>query len=71
MTTAAIATRPAYRQLHFDDYVLPILLWMFNPALDSMRALQRVAGVEEVRRKLKIKGFSLGSFSESCRRARI
>lgn len=55
------------RELHFDDYVLLILLWMFNPALDSMRALQRVAALEEVQKKLKIKRFSLGSFSESCR----
>jgi hypothetical protein len=55
------------RELHFDDYVLLILLWMFNPALDGMRALQRVSGVEEVQKKLNIKRFSLGSFSESCR----
>ena len=40
---------------------------MFNPALDGMRALQRVSGVEEVQKKLNIKRFSLGSFSESCR----
>jgi Transposase DDE domain len=55
------------RELHFDDYVLLIVLWMFNPALDGMRALQRVSGVEEVQKKLNIKRFSLGSFSESCR----
>lgn len=59
--------KAANRELHFDDYVLLILLWMFNPAIDSMRALQRVAGVQEVQRKLNIKRFSLGSFSESCR----
>jgi hypothetical protein len=59
--------KAANRELHFDDYVLLILLWMFNPALDSMRALQRVAALEELQEKLKIKRFSLGSFSESCR----
>jgi hypothetical protein len=59
--------KAANRELHFDDYVLLILLWMFNPAIDSMRALQRVAGVQEVQKKLNIKRFSLGSFSESCR----
>lgn len=59
--------KAANRELHFDDYVLLMLLWMFNPAIDSMRALQRVASVEEVRKKLNIKSFSLGSFSESCR----
>jgi hypothetical protein len=59
--------KAANRQLHFDDYVLLMLLWMFNPAIDSMRALQRMADIEEVRKKLNIKRFSLGSFSESCR----
>jgi hypothetical protein len=59
--------KAANRELHFDDYVLLMLLWMFNPAIDSMRALQRVASVEEVQKKLNIRSFSLGSFSESCR----
>jgi len=59
--------KAANRELHFDDYVLLMLLWMFNPAIDSMRALQRVANMEQVQKKLKIKPFSLGSFSESCR----
>jgi hypothetical protein len=55
------------RELHFDDYVMLVLLWMFNPLIDSMRTLQRVADLDTVRQKLKIKRFSLGSFSESCR----
>ena len=55
------------RELHFDDYVLLILLWMFNPIIDSLNTLQRLAGLEEVRKKLGIKRFSMGSFSESCR----
>jgi hypothetical protein len=55
------------RELHFDDYVILLLLFLFNPAIDSMRQLQRVAGLEEVRKKLGIRRFSLGSFSESCR----
>jgi len=59
--------RPGNRELHFDDYVILVLLWMFNPLIDSMRTLQRVADLEQVREKLKIKRFSLGSFSESCR----
>jgi Transposase DDE domain len=59
--------RAANRELHFDDYVLLVLLWMFNPAIDSMRTLQRAAGLEEVRERLNVKRFSLGSFSESCR----
>lgn len=56
------------RLLHFDDYVLLILLAMFNPLLDSLRTLQVVSTLEEVRDRLGIKNsVSLGSFSESCR----
>jgi len=56
------------RELHYDDYVLLMLLAMFNPMLDSLRDLQIVSGLEEVRERLGIKKrFSLGSFSESCR----
>lgn len=55
------------RQLHYDDYVLLILLWMFNPMIDSMRTLLRVASLEQVQKKLGIKRCSLGSFSESVR----
>lgn len=55
------------RELHFDDYVLLILLYLFNPLIDSMRILQKVSELPEVQRRLGIKRFSLGSFSESCR----
>ena len=55
------------RELHFDDYVLLVLLFMFNPMIDSMRQLQRVADLEAVQKKLGVRRFSLGSFSESCR----
>ena len=55
------------RELHFDDYVLLILLYLFNPLIDSMRTLAKVADLPEVRQRLGVKRFSLGSFSESCR----
>lgn len=55
------------RELHFDDYVLLLLLYLFNPLIDSMRTLQKVADLPEVQKRLGIKRFSLGSFSESCR----
>lgn len=56
------------RELHFDDYVLLMLLAMFNPILDSLRTLQMVSDMEGVRERLGIdKRISLGSFSESCR----
>jgi hypothetical protein len=45
-----------------------MLLAMFNPILDSLRTLQMVSTLEEVRDRLGIKNsVSLGSFSESCR----
>jgi len=55
------------RELHFDDYVLLVLLWMFNPLIDSLATLRRLADLEEVQKKLNIRRFSMGSFSESCR----
>jgi hypothetical protein len=55
------------RELHFDDYVLLILLYLFNPMIDSMRTLQKVSELPELQSRLGIKRFSLGSFSESCR----
>ena len=56
------------RELHFDDYVLLMLLAMFNPIIDSLRTLQMVSDLEEVRARLGIKKrINLGSFSESCR----
>src|ERR1700689_1402607 len=55
------------RELHFDDYVLLILLYLFNPLIDSMGMLQKVAELPEIQKRLGIKRFSVGSFSESCR----
>jgi hypothetical protein len=55
------------RELHFDDYVLVVLLYLMNPLIDSMRSLQKLSDLPEVRQRLGIKRFSLGSFSESCR----
>lgn len=59
--------KPGNRELHFDDYVLLVLLYLFNPLIDSMRTLQKAADLTEVQKRLGIKRFSLGSFSESCR----
>lgn len=59
--------RAGNRELHFDDYVLLVLLYLMNPLIDSMRTLQQVAELPEIRRRLGIRRFSLGSFSESCR----
>ena len=55
------------RQLHFDEYVTLVLLWMFNPILDSVRALRQASAIDKVSEQLGVKRFSLGSFSESVR----
>lgn len=55
------------RELHFDQYVTLVLLMLFNPLIDSVRALQQAAAIERVSERLGVRRFSLGSFSESCR----
>jgi hypothetical protein len=59
--------RAGDRQLHFDEYVTLVLLYLTNPLIDSVRSLQRAASVERVAEQLGVKRFSLGSFSESVR----
>src|SRR3954463_12940784 len=59
--------RAGNRELHFDQYVTLVLLMLFNPLIDSVRALQHAASIEEVSKRLGVKRFSLGSFSESVR----
>src|SRR4051812_33397642 len=55
------------RELHFDEYVTLVLLYLMNPLIDSVRALQHAAAVDKVAQQLGVKRFSLGSFSESVR----
>jgi hypothetical protein len=53
------------RRLFFDDYCKLVLLFLFNPAVRSLRLLQEASMMPKVARVLGIKRFSLGSFSES------
>jgi hypothetical protein len=55
------------RELHFDQYVTLVLLYLFNPLIGSVRALQQAAAIDKVSEQLGVKRFSLGSFSESVR----
>ncbi len=55
------------RDLHFDEYVTLVLLYLFNPMINSVRTLQRATAVDKLAEQLGVKRFSLGSFSESCR----
>jgi hypothetical protein len=55
------------RELHFDQYVTLVVLYLFNPLVDSVRTLQRATAVNRLAERLGVKRFSLGSFSESVR----
>lgn len=53
------------RELHFDQYCLLVLLFLFNPICTSLRALQQASELDKVQRKLGCKRSSLGSLSEA------
>ncbi len=53
------------RKLHYDQYCLLVLLFLFNPAMRSLRALQQASELKKVQRKLGIGRTSLGSLSEA------
>lgn len=53
------------RRLHFDQYCLLVLLFLFNPALKSLRCLQQTSELKNVQRRLGCPRVSLGSFSEA------
>ena len=53
------------RQLHMDQYCALVLLFMFNPCLRSLRALQQASELKNVQRKLGCGRASLGSLSEA------
>lgn len=53
------------RQLHYDEYCAWLLLYFFSPILTSLRGLQQASRLAEVRRRLRLPRFSLGSFSEA------
>ena len=55
------------RQLHYDEYAMAVLFYFFNPAIQSLRGLQKATGFERVKKALGIRRMSLGSMSESVR----
>ena len=57
--------KPGNRELHMDEYCLGVLLFLFNPLVTSLRAIQQASGFANVQKKLGIKRASLGSLSES------
>jgi hypothetical protein len=59
--------RAGNRQWHMDQHVALLLLFMFNPICDSLRALQRASQLKKVQRLLGVPRASLGSLSEANR----
>jgi DDE family transposase len=53
------------RDLHFDQYCLLVLLFLFNPVVRSLRAIQQASQLRNVQRKLGCLRASLGSLSEA------
>lgn len=53
------------RTLHMDQYCLLVLLYLFNPIVSSLRAVQPASELKNVQKKLGCARASLGSLSES------
>ena len=53
------------RDLHMDQYCLLVLMWLYNPIIDSFRGLQQASGLKNVQKRLGVGRASMGSLSES------
>ena len=53
------------RELHFDQYCLLVLLFLFNPIVTSLRGLQQASQLAKVQKRLGCPRAALGSLSES------
>jgi hypothetical protein len=53
------------RDLHYDEYCLLVLLYLFNPVVTSLRGVQEVSELANVQKKLGCERASLGSLSEA------
>jgi len=59
--------RAGNRTLHYDQYTMLLLLYLFNPIVTSLRGIQQASELKNVQRKLKCPRTSLGSLSEATR----
>jgi hypothetical protein len=57
--------RAGNRELHFDQYCLLVLLFLFNPVVRSLRAIEQASELKKVQKLLGCSRASLGSLSES------
>lgn len=59
--------RAGNRKLFYDEYVMLLLLYFYNPTLTSLQGLKECTNWERVRKALGIQRTSMGSLSESVR----
>src|SRR5487761_397283 len=53
------------RTLHYDQYCMLVLLYLFNPVITSLRGLQQASELDKVQKRLGASRVSLGSVSEA------
>ncbi len=58
--------RAGNRELHYDQYCLLVLLYLFNPLVTSLRGVQQASELAKVQQKLGCPRASLGSLSEAA-----
>ena len=58
--------RAGNRELHFDQYCMLVLMYLFNPIVTSLRGIQQASQLDKVQRKLGCPRASLGSLSEAA-----
>ena len=54
------------RTLHYDQYCLLVLLYLFNPICSSLRAVQQASELPKVQKRLGCERAALGSLSEAA-----
>jgi hypothetical protein len=59
------------RLLHFDQYVMLVLLFLFNPIVSSLRSIVPASKLNKVQRRWGCRRASLGSRSEAAKAAGI
>lgn len=57
--------RAGNRHLHYDQYCMLLLLFLFNPIVTSLRGIQQASELRKVQKKLGCQRASLGSLSEA------
>ena len=53
------------RGLHYDQYCMLMLLYLFNPVVTSLRGIQQASELKKVQKKFECARSSLGSLSEA------